>query len=289
MVKYDPKSWFSLIFEFHKSDTFRQMFWVLAVFAIYCVGVVYAELHYREWFTFKSTILVHSLLGFVIGLLLVFRTNTAYERWWEGRKAWGQLVNDCRNLALKLDAMLPPAQQNERRRLALTIGNYPHALKNHLRAVEQSDLEWDDSLGLREDYDHHPNNVAALLHQEVHRLYKDQLITGDQLILVDKELKSLTDVTGACERIRNTPIPYSYNIFIKKFIFAYTLTMPFGLVSDFNYWAVPIAVFTLYVFGSLEILAEEIEDPFGTDSNDLPTDMLSQKIRTDVKKILLRA
>jgi putative membrane protein len=64
--------------------------------------------------------------------------------------------------------------------------------------------------------------------------------------------------------------------------------MPFGLVSDFNYWAVPIAVFTLYVFGSLEILAEEIEDPFGTDSNDLPTDMLSQKIRTDVKKILLR-
>lgn len=288
MVKYDPKSWFSLIFEFHKSDTFRQMFWVLAVFAIYCVGVVYAELHYREWFTFKSTILVHSLLGFVIGLLLVFRTNTAYERWWEGRKAWGQLVNDCRNLALKLDAMLSPAQQNERRRLALTIGNYPHALKNHLRAVEQSDLEWDDSLGLREDYDHHPNNVAALLHQEVHRLYKDQLITGDQLILVDKELKSLTDVTGACERIRNTPIPYSYNIFIKKFIFAYTLTMPFGLVSDFNYWAVPIAVFTLYVFGSLEILAEEIEDPFGTDSNDLPTDMLSQKIRTDVKKILLR-
>ena len=290
MIKYDPKSWFSLIFEFHKSDTFIQMFWVLLLFAAYTTAVVYAELHFSEWFTFKSTILVHSLLGFVIGLLLVFRTNTAYERWWEGRKAWGQLVNDCRNLSLKIHAILPSQNTEQRTFFATMIGNYPSLLKDHLRNdASGNDLE--ECAGFQkselDNIDHKPNFLASKLHRRIHTLHRDGEINGDQLILIDKELKSLTDVLGACERIKNTPIPYSYNIFIKKFIFAYTLTMPFGLVNDFNYWAIPIATFTLYIFGSLELLAEEIEDPFGSDENDLPTDMLAIKIRQNVKEILL--
>ena len=83
MAKYNPKDWFGLIFEFHKSDTLRKLIYVLLVYGLYAGAIVYLELHYTN---FKSTISIHSLLGFVIGLLLVFRTNTAYDRWWEGRK-----------------------------------------------------------------------------------------------------------------------------------------------------------------------------------------------------------
>ena len=124
------------------------------------------------------------------------------------------------------------------------------------------------------------------MYQELHTAYREKRLSGDQLITIDKEIKALTDIIGACERIKNTPIPFSYNLFIKKFIFIYTITLPFGLAHEFHYWTIPIATFVLYILGSLELLAEEIEDPFGTDSNDLPTDNLSLKIKENVAEIL---
>jgi len=288
MIRYDPKSWFGLIFKFHKSDTFQQMFWVLIAFAVFTGVVVYIELAYKEYFSFKSTTAIHSLLGFVIGLLLVFRTNTAYERWWEGRKQWGALVNSSRNFALKLNAILPPELKEERRFFNTLIIDFVFALKEHLRkGVKFEELDGD---GI-ENWDkiksavHVPNAIISEVQKKVQKLYSSSVITGDQLINLDKEMKDLIDILGACERIRNTPIPYSYSLFLKKFIFAYTVTMPLGLVFDFQYWSIPIVTFVLYVFGSLELIAEEIEDPFGVDANDLPTDDLARKIKANVTEI----
>ncbi len=288
MVRYDPKSWFGLIFKFHKSDTFQQMFWVLVAFAVYTGVVVFVELKYSEYFSFKSTTAIHSLLGFVIGLLLVFRTNTAYERWWEGRKQWGALVNTNRNFALKLNAILPQENIDDREFFGIMQGNFVFAMKEHLR----KGVKWEELNGIGidnwnkiESASHVPNALVSEIQIRVQKLYASKVITGDQLINLDKEMKELIDVLGACERIRNTPIPYSYSLFLKKFIFAYTITMPLGLVFDFQYWTIPIVTFVLYVFGSLELIAEEIEDPFGEDANDLPTDDLSGKIKMNVIEI----
>ena len=106
MVQYNPKDWFGLIFKFHKSDTFRKLFWVMVSIALYAFGVVYFELEILK-IEPKSVTVMHSLLGFVISLLLVFRTNTAYDRWWEGRKQWGALVNVSRNFAFKIISFIP--------------------------------------------------------------------------------------------------------------------------------------------------------------------------------------
>ena len=105
------------------------------------------------------------------------------------------------------------------------------------------------------------------------------------MIVIDKELKSFFDIMGACERIKNTPIPFSYSIFLKKFIFFYIITLPIGFVAYFEYWAIPISVFVFYVLVSLEIIAEEIEMPFGRDANDLPTQKLADMIRGNVNEI----
>jgi len=289
MIKYNPKSWFSLIFKFHKSDTFRRMRYVLVIFAIYSAGVVYLVLHFPDFFTFKSTIQVHSLLGFVISMLLVFRTNTAYDRWWEGRKLWGALINDSRNMAIKINAVLAKENIRDRSYFASMIPNYSFALKEHLRkGVDLSDLDYDNV----DDFEnvriaqHIPNAIANGMYSRLHKLYRDQVISGDQLITLDKELKSFTDIAGACERIKSTPIPYSYSLFFKKVIFIYTATLPFGLVYDFKYWTVPIVFFMLYVFGSIELIAEEIEDPFGEDVNDLPTDEIALRVRVNTREIL---
>jgi putative membrane protein len=125
------------------------------------------------------------------------------------------------------------------------------------------------------------------MYVEVNKLYKAGKITGDQLINLDKELKDLIDLMGACERIRNTPIPYSYMMYVKKFIFIYIVTLPFGFVAQSGYMTIGIVTLITYLLMSVELIAEEIEDPFGRDSNDLPTDELAVKIKDNVREILL--
>jgi putative membrane protein len=117
-------------------------------------------------------------------------------------------------------------------------------------------------------------------------MVKSNEITEIEYLSLDVNLKTFSDITGACERIKNTPIPYSYSLFLKKFIFIYVTTMPFAFVNNFGYWSVLITSFVFYVLVSMEILAEEIEDPFGLDANDLPTDGLCDKIKANVTEIL---
>lgn len=288
MVIYNPKDWFSLIFKFHKSDTFRKLFIAIIAIGVYAGIICYIEIAFFDAYIKGSTAL-HSLLGFVISLLLVFRTNTAYDRWWEGRKAWGTLVNNSRNLAIKLHAFLPDNLTEERKELAKLIGDFPYALKEHLRngvipdELELTKMQKDKGLIC---LDHVPNNIALMIFQLINTLYRKGAITGEQLIVLNEEVKTLTDVTGICERIKRTPIPFSYSLFIKKFVFVYVMTLPFGFATEFKYWTIPITMFVFYVLVSIEVIAEEIEDPFGDDANDLPTDSIAERIKNDVREIL---
>lgn len=284
MIQYNPKEWFGLIFRFHKSDTFRILFPAMLCLGLYSGVVTFLMLDFFE-FKIKSTPVVHSLLGFVISLLLVFRTNTAYDRWWEARKLWGALVNNSRNLSLKIKALAPSSEHSY---FETIIGNFCLSLKHHLR----NQSHW-ENLKACEGFDPHvvkdkahlPNQMAMLLFAKANDLYKKGQFTGEQFLLMKEELTSYTDITGACERIKNTPIPYSYSLFIKKFIFIYSLTMPFGLLTDLGYWSVPIVMFVFYALASLEIIAEEIEEPFGKESNDLPTDSIVDKIKQSIAEI----
>ncbi len=288
MIKYNPKEWFGLIFRFHKTDTFRKMLWVLLTYALFTGVFVYVANKLKSVEAFSNAIQVHSLLGFVIGLLLVFRTNSAYDRWWEGRKQWGMLVNNIRNSAIKLSSAVEVPNQEHNNRVYGLLVNFPFVLKEHLReGVKEKDFVYPKGISTSSKQAKHvPNAISKELYQYLNELYHSKKISGEQLISLDAELKSLLDITGACERIKNTPIPYSYNLFIKKFIFAYTMTLPFSLALQFQYWTVGICTFVLYIFGSLELLAEEIEDPFGMDDSDLPTDDLAIKIQGNLQEIL---
>ncbi len=276
MINYNPKSWFSLIFNFHRSDTFRIL--LPTMLSVAAISAIISYLEVEVWqLRHQSTAVLHSLLGFVISMLLVFRTNTAYERWWEGRKLWGSLVNNSRNLAIKLNAMLA-GQPEEKQKFARLIADYANVLKNHLQ-----DKKVD---GLTPPEAHQPNYIASQIFSEIHGLYQKGHFTGDQLYLLNEEIRSFADVCGACERIRKTPIPYSYSLFIKKFIFVYVMSLPFSFVGDFGYAMIFITPFVLYALASLELIAEEIENPFGTDSNDLPTDEIAATIEQNVTEIL---
>ncbi|HLO55916.1 MAG TPA: bestrophin family ion channel [Saprospiraceae bacterium] len=287
MVIYNPKDWWKLIFTLHKSDTFRMMLPGILGVAMFTGLVAYLE-NDVIGVTFKNTTAIHALVGFVLSLLLVFRTNTAYDRWWEGRKLWGSFVNNSRNLALKLSAL--DLTKEEKLLFWNLISNYIYACKEHLRGtLNVENLSINDKYNADYFYEvlHVPNKIMKAIYHEINQLYVDKRISGEQLLFINDELKSFTDNLGACERIKKTPIPYSYSLYLKKIIFIYVFTMPIGFVVEFGYWAMPIVAMIFYVFGSIELLAEEIEDPFGLDPNDLPTDQITETIKENVAEILL--
>lgn len=240
MVIYNPKEWWKLIFAFHKSDTFRMLLPAMLAVAAFTALVSYLENDYFN-VNFKNTTVVHSIIGFVLSLLLVFRTNTAYDRWWEGRKAWGSFVNNSRNLALKISSL--PIPQDQKLLIGNLIKNYVYSAKEHLRnGVDISKLIHSEKYGLAyyQSKIHIPNSIMKAVYTEFNALKKSGIISDLEMLYINNELQSYTDNIGICERIKKTPIPYSYNLFLKKMIFIYVFTMPIGFVREFNYWAMPI-------------------------------------------------
>src|SRR5690606_35718967 len=284
MISYNTKDWFTFIFRFHRADTFAKLFPLMIAIGIYAGLISYLEVAYwklSDSSYVKNISLMHGMLGFVISLLLVFRINTAYDRWWEGRKLCGSLVNNSRNFALKLSVILGAEDKAYFRK---AIPDYADLLHAHLHNTDTANQLFDD-LQLKPDA-HRPNMQAHAMWSRINELYKKDAISGDELIILNAELSSFTDICGACERIKNTPIPYSYSAFIKKFIFFYVMTLPFSYAFSLNYFTVPVVMFIFYVLASLELIAEEIEDPFGDDENDLPTRKMAENIRRHVEEIL---
>lgn len=294
MINYNPKDWFVFIFRFPKVDTFRKLFPLMIGIALYAFIIAYIEMEILKLDDdshAKNVTVLHNLLGFVLSLLLVFRTNTAYDRWWEGRKLWGSLTNNSRNLALKLSPILK--EEEDRAFFKNIIPSYAQVLKEHLRSERRRVELFDEDVKKSkkplveiDETKHIPNQVAQLMFEKVDFLLKEGKITGDQLLFLNNELLAFTDICGACERIRNTPIPYSYSMFLKKFIFFFIMTLPIGFVFTLSYYCIPVVTFIFYVLASLELIAEEIEEPFGKDGNDLPLDKMTQNIKKHIGEIL---
>ena len=287
MISYNTKDWLSFIFHFHKSDTVRQLFPLMIAIGIYSGIVAYIEVVYfgiDENHYIRNIPMMHGILGFVISLLLVFRTNTAYDRWWEARKLWGSLVNNSRNFAIKLSVILK--NESDRKFFRKLIPSYASILYKHLNDSETAMQLFDDVDLELDHHKHKPNQVKKMMSNKINDLYVAKKLSGDQLIILNEELVTFTDICGACERIKNTPIPYSYSAFIKKFIFFYTVTLPFGYSLSLGYYVIPVVVFIFYVLASLELIAEEIEDPFGDDENDLPIKKIAENIKKHVEELI---
>ena len=264
---------------------------------VLAVGVYTAVVYYLEHeilrFDFKPTSTVFSLLGIVLGLLLVFRTNTSYDRWWEGRRIWGSLVDASRNMALKLNAYLPEEDVDSRDFFSKMIPNYFFALKEHLRnGVKFEELEVQPNSTLINDLkttNHIPNRINALIFMRINQLASDKKISQEQLLTLDKLADVFTSAVGGCERIKNTPMPKSYSKHLDRFVLLYTVILPFGFMHDLGWWAIPTIMIIYFALEGIKTIGEEIEDPFGTDANDLATDAISNNARNNVKEILLKS
>lgn len=287
MIAYNPKIWRQYIFSFHSSDSFKALLPFILLIAAYSGVIAFLEVEYfklDETSHVKNLTVIHTTLGFVISLLLAYRINSAYDRWWEGRKLWGALVNNSRNLAIKLSVILK--DEKDLAYFRKLIPSYASMLNKHLKDEETSMLLYDDVDLAINHHKHRPNQIAKMLFHKINVLYETKKISGDQLIILNSEIQSFTDICGACERIKNTPIPYSYSTFIKKFIFLFILTLPYAYVFTLGYYVIPVVSFIFYVLASIELISEEIEEPFGTDANDLPIKKIAENIKKHIEELI---
>jgi ion channel-forming bestrophin family protein len=271
---------------FVKTNNYRRL--LLFILCFSALSFILVWLSYNNYLKLlKFDGVVFSLVGVIISLTLVFRLNSSYNKWWEGRQQWGALVNCCRSYSALLDSLLSPSQQEERKKGGVLISNFCFSMKEHLRYSRRTDEFDPEFMNLPDTDDFHiPHHLSAKMYRQIKELKTKEHITEFEAIDCRKNVDRLLDILGACERIRNTPIPFSHSSFIKVSLLIYLGILPFGLISNFGYVSVIITAVMTFALVGIEIISEEIEEPFNTDPNDLPLDYLCQMIRKDVYTIL---
>ena len=240
----------------------------------------------------------HQVLGTVIpsivlGLLLVFRTNTAYERFWEGRKLWGSLVNNTRNLARLIwvaVAEIEPEDRDKKIVALRLIVAFAVATKLHLRGEsvnsELEDLMSPDRYFKLKTMNNPPLEIAFWIGDYLQEETKRETLNLYQLPTLQGLLNNLVDNLGSCERILKTPIPLAYAIHLKQLLLLYCLLLPFQLVDELGWWtgaAISLVSFTLF---GIEAIGIEIENPFGYDANDLPLDAICKTMWRNIEDLI---
>lgn len=288
MIVYEPnKNWLKDVFHLTKSYTIRKILRAVIFIGIYTFLVCLVLENYP--INNRMHTGVFSLLGIVLSIMLVFRTNSAYDRWWEGRKQWGALVNHCRSFALLIQNIIPEDDQQSRFYFAKHISNYCLAMKDHLRkgVILEELLHLDNQeRSLLQKRQHKPNAIASWIWRRIQQIYQSGHVSDADMINIKPHYQALLDIIGACERIKKTPIPFSYAVYIKVFIMLYGILLPFGLIDEFSYYTIPLVMFIFFAMIGLELMAEEVEEPFGLDCNDLPTTNLAHMIKDNVFEIL---
>lgn len=254
----------------------------MAFMTVYGVAITYFDVEYFPHQEVKEAGAA-TILGLILSLLLAFRTNTAYERWWEGRKLWGQLVNEMRNMALKSRNYLCTNKEQQKEFANLLIA-FPFSLKEHLRNERPSEKVC-GLVSNSANAEHVPLYIADRLFALTHTRTSASEKQAIDRLNADPHLRALMDICGACERIKSSPIVRTYKDLIWLLCGMYLMGLPWMLVPVIGSLSILVTVMATFFAITLELLAEEVEEPFGYQCTDLPLDELCQKIERSINQI----
>ncbi len=236
-----------------------------------------------------------SLIGIALAIFLGFRNSASYDRYWEGRKLWGQLVITSRNLCRQILTFIdtgntPPDPSSLQRQMVYRVIAFTHALRHHLRdSCPKSDLAPLLPAEEREQVDrarNTPNYLLKNLGNDLRRCLAEKRTHPYLAASLDQNLDSLGGILGGCERIKNTPIPFTYTVLLHRTAYLYCFLLPFGLVDSLGFMTPFVVGIISYTFFGLDALGDELEQPFGLFPNDLPLSALSITIESDLREVL---
>ncbi|MBM3464094.1 MAG: hypothetical protein FJX76_18515 [Armatimonadetes bacterium] len=284
MIDYDPHDWRSHLWDIKGSMVRELRYRILLVTLIASAATFVDEL----WIPVHVNPVAHTLIGAFLSLLLVFRTNASYDKFWEGRKQWGTIVNETRNLARKAANWMAEDVALMHRLLRWTAV-FPFAVMYVLRGVKTvgpAPLELPHDEVLAVDSAPHPAlAVATIMARIIEEARIRRVITEYQQVSIDNDVQILVDAMGACERIRKTPIPFAYMVHLRRALIIYLFTLPFALVEPFGWGTIPASAIISFILFGIEEIGVEIEEPFGEDDNDLPLERICETIRTNIDQV----
>lgn len=272
MIIRKKEHWFRMLFVWHGSVLPALLprlglLLILSVLVTYFHGIILS-------FKVPLNPTPLTLFGFVLALFLGFRNSASYDRFWEGRKLWGALLNTVR--ALTRQAMTLSNRKNDTisvHNFVQLLSAFVFALKHQLRGTDayedlKSRLD-EDQLKIVAGSKYRPAVIMRLLAEWVQKAKDEGCLDSIQQARFDENFDKLSDILGGCERLVSTPIPYSYRVLLHRTVYIYCFLLPFGLVDSLGWFTPLIVVFIAYTFVAFEAIADEIEEPFGTDANDL--------------------
>ena len=281
-----PQRFWSEIFQIHESAT-PYVLWRTIVFGL--LASVVTLVHSYPAFNLGIPVAPYEVLGVALGALLVLRTNAAYERWWEGRKLWGGIVNQCRNLAIQA-LSYGPDDPDWRRQIVGWIVSFAHVARHSLRA-ERHLPELDRLVGAVKaqriaSVEHMPTTVALVIGRLL-REGADRGMDRFAFVRAEEERAKLIDHMGGCERILKTPLPEAYSIEIRQFIFVFLLALPFGILLKVEWLTPIITMLVAFPILALDEIGVELQNPFSERRlNHLPLDQICEDLERNLTALL---
>lgn len=284
--------WFRMLLAW-RGSVLPQLLPRLFIVLVLSVIAVAAHDHILKLTVNLSTV-PFSLIGIALAVFLGFRNSASYDRYWEGRKLWGQMLNESRSLlreALTLPRNADEADTRERaRELAGLLGALPHALRHQLRNTDpRADLEarlpgalFERVMASR----YRPATLMLCASEWVQRETREARLDGYAVLAFERNLNGISDVIGGCERIVSTPLPFAYTVMIHRTVYFFCAMLPFGLVDSIGGLTPIFAVFVAYAFMAHETIASQLEDPFGTEDNDLALNLMSAGIEVALHDLM---
>lgn len=280
MIDYNPQLYWRYLVQSRGTRVERIMSRVLPL----TVWAFFIE-YFGFDIPFSTTTSIVTIIGSALGFLLVFRINASNERYWEGRKLWGAMINTTRNLARAAHVHL----KNDRRKqeeIVVWIIVFAYSTIEVLRKrkgigpmarmLPSREVEWVLST------DHVPYAVATRITDLLKEARDEQEISDIIFLTMDSLVKELIDILGGCERIHYTPLPFSYMVHLRRALFVFSIALPFGIISPHWYTSVAECMLVNFIFYGIEEIGVEIEDPFGEDPNDLPLERFCETIERNL-------
>jgi putative membrane protein len=288
MINYESDKRLKIIFAYNGTVLPRVMPYVIVMMLWSLALILFFELTGIE---FEMGSQAHSIVGVALGLLLVFRTNTSYDRYWEGRKQLGSLCIAARNLMNQANAVIPEEEKEYRQQIGMLLAAYMGAMRDDLRdgITLKSMGKLTGQLHQRlNQHNNKLNGLLSMLNTELRSGVRKRWMHPSEFNPIVQSIGDLQGATHALRRIRQTPLPFAYVNQLKVFMGIYFITLPFVLISSFGYTTLVIMAFFIYALVGIEEIGLEIEDPFGDDPNDLPIVPLTNGVIKDIQDVLER-
>jgi len=256
---------------------------------------IIALIHKALHLNISIPISVPMILGTVISLLLAFRANQAYDRWWEARIIWGAIVNDSRSFARQIVSFIDSAfESDEKAEFESRIINrqiaWAYSLGRSLRKQgnDKSLERWISAqdIDFINRFDNTPMALLELQAREIKYALDNRWINPYQHVELDRMLSNFSDHMGKSERIKNTVFPSTYGLYLHLSMNLFIMLLPFALIDYFGWLMIPLVTAIASAFWLIEKMSIHLQDPFENKPTDTPVTAIAQTIERDLKQVL---